>query len=165
MRKVRLLGAAAIAGVLALTGPSAFAGNPPGNNGTVKVDNVDLDGQPNRNEPHVGCVFDVEWYGFDADAVSQVTFKTQPPTGSRLLRTDTVQLDSDDASGGGSPAGLDAVREYTLNFNSGDHLHPMQGYHVKLTINTTGSMGADVKHKVFWVQGCNDKYPDPYSRA
>jgi hypothetical protein len=26
--------------------------------------------------------------------------------------------------------------------------------HVKLTINAEGSKGADVKHKVFWVSGC-----------
>jgi hypothetical protein len=161
MRKVRILTVAAVAGVLALVGPAAFAGNPPGNNGTVKVDNIDLDGQPNRNEPHVGCQFDLEWYGFDANSVSQVTFETQPPTGSRLLLTDTVQLDGDDNTGGGSPAGLDGVRRYSLNFNSSDYQHPKQGYHVYLTINTTGSIGADVKHKVFWVQGCNS-YPDPY---
>jgi hypothetical protein len=32
---------------------------------------------------------------------------------------------------------------------------PQQGFHVKLTINAEGSQGADVKHKVFWVTGCD----------
>jgi hypothetical protein len=32
--------------------------------------------------------------------------------------------------------------------------HPQQGWHVRLTINADGSQGADVKHKVFWVSGC-----------
>ena len=32
---------------------------------------------------------------------------------------------------------------------------------MKLTVNTTGSIGADVKHKVYWVTGC-DEYPNPY---
>ena len=32
--------------------------------------------------------------------------------------------------------------------------HPIQGWHIKLTVNADGSQGADVKHKVFWVTGC-----------
>jgi hypothetical protein len=155
MRKVRIFAAAALAAVsLMVTAASGFAVNPPGNNGTVKVDGEDIDGQPNRNEPHVGCDFSIEWYGFDADAVSTVTFETQPPTGNRLLLTDTVQLDGDDNTGGGSPAGLDGVAYYYLDFNNQDYMHPQQGYHVYLTVNTTGSQGADVKHKVFWVTDC-----------
>jgi hypothetical protein len=40
---------------LALIGSgSALAGNPPGNKGTVKVDNVGLAHQENANEPPVG---------------------------------------------------------------------------------------------------------------
>ena len=154
MRKVQLLALIAIASTFAMSGTAASAVNPPGNNGTVKVDSLTIDGQPNANEPHVGCLFDIEWYGFDANAVSQVTFETQPPTGSRILKQDTVLLDGDDASGGGSPAGLDADVQYKLQFNSSDYLQPQQGYHVYLTINTTGSSGSDVKHKVFWVTDC-----------
>ena len=39
--------------------------NPPGNDGTVKIDGLDFDRHPN-NEPHVGCTFEVDFYGFDA---------------------------------------------------------------------------------------------------
>ena len=38
--------------------------NPPGNNGTIKIDDVPFDDHPN-NEPHVGCVFQVDFYGYD----------------------------------------------------------------------------------------------------
>ncbi len=155
MRKLRVLVAIALATIsLLVAAGSGAAVNPPGNNGTVKVDGEDIDGQPNRNEPHVGCDFSIEWYGFDADAVSTVTFETQPPTGNRLLLTDTVPLDGDDNTGGGSPEGLDGVAYYYLDFNDQDYLHPQQGYHVYLTVNTTGSQGSDVKHKVFWVTDC-----------
>jgi len=155
MRNSRTSTVVALAAVVfAITAASALAANPPGNNGTVKVDGEDIDGQQNANEPHVGCDFSIEWYGFDADAVSTVTFETQPPTGSRQLLTDVVQLDGDDNSGGGSPEGLDAVAYYYLDFNNQDYLHPQQGYHVYLTVNTTGSQGSDVKHKVFWVTDC-----------
>jgi hypothetical protein len=102
----------------------------------------------------------VEWYGFDANAVSSVKFEAQPPTGWRTLKTDTVNLDGDDASGGGSPAGLDGVAFYTLDFDPVlDSYHPQQGFHVKLTVNTTGSIGSDTKYKVFWVQGCDTPPP------
>ena len=55
----------------------------PGNNGTVKIDGVEFDTHPD-NEPHVGCVFQVDWYGFDeGDLFSHVTFEVHPPTGKR----------------------------------------------------------------------------------
>ena len=80
-----------------------------------------------------------------------------------MLLTDTVFIGEDDNSGGGSEAGLDAVETYTLDF-TGIEPHPSQGFHVKLTINAEGSQGADVKHKVFWVEGCARTPTDRRSR-
>jgi hypothetical protein len=142
---VAVLGGAAVAPA----GP-----NPPGNNGVVKVDGEVFDTHPD-NEPHVGCTFQVDFYGFDeGDLFADVTFEAHPPTGPRVvLLTDTVPIGEDDNSGGGSEAGLDAQRTYTLDL-SGIEPHPNQGWHVKLTINADGSQGADVKYKVFWVSGC-----------
>ena len=48
---------------------------------------------------------------------------------------------------------------YILDFGSIEP-HAVQGFHVKLTVNADGSQGADVKHKVFWVTGC-DVPPPP----
>ena len=137
------------------TAAGAGPGGPPGNNGTIKVDNVIFDDHPN-NEPHVGCTFQIDWYGYDeGDLFSDVTFETQAPTTPQntVLLTDTVFIGEDDNSGGGSEAGLDASETYTLDF-TGFTPHDIQGFHVKLTINADGSQGADVKHKVFWVSGC-----------
>ena len=135
--------------------PTAKAApNPLGNNGTVKIDGVAFDDAPN-NEPHVGCIFQVDFYGFDeGDLSADVTFESHPPTGPvQTLLTDEVFIGEDDNSGGGSEAGLDASETYTLDF-IGIEPHPQQGFHVKLTVNAEGSQGADVKHKVFWVSGC-----------
>ena len=33
--------------------------------------------------------------------------------------------------------------------------HPEQGFHLKLTVEAPFSLGAEVKHKVFWVSGCS----------
>ena len=150
---------AAVTGVVlaAVFGGTGQAGaDPPGNNGTVKVDGVDFDDDPN-NEPHVGCIFQIDWYGFDeGDFFSRVTFEVHPPTGNPVvLLEDDVFIGEDDNSGGGSEAGLDASETYDLSTVLQDfEPHPNQGWHVKLTVNNDGSQGADVKHKVFWVSGC-----------
>ena len=150
--------AAAFVGALSLLANSAFAApNPPGNNGTIKVDREPFDTAPN-NEPHVGCTFQVDFYGFDEGALNaDVTFEAWAPTqresDSQVLLTDTVFIGEDTNAGGGSEAGLDAEQTYTLDL-TGITPHPQQGVHVKLTIHADGSQGADVKHKVFWVTGC-----------
>jgi len=142
------------AAVVPLNG--AVAANPPGNNGTVKIDARAFDDHPD-NEPHVGCQFQVDWYGFDeGDLYSAVTFEAHPPSGNGVVLQDTVFIGEDDNSGGGSEAGLDASETYDLkNLLGAYQAHPKQGYHIKLTVNNDGSQGADVKHKVFWVTGCN----------
>ena len=147
--------AVCVAALLTSLSGLAWAGpNPPGNNGTVKIDGTPFDDAPD-NEPHVGCTFQVDFYGYDeGDLFADVTFESHPPTGPVVtLLTDRVFIGEDDNSGGGSEAGLDASVTYTLDFD-GIEPHPNQGFHVKLTVNAEGSQGADVKHKVFWVTGC-----------
>src|SRR3954470_23915833 len=75
------------------TSAAAFASaNPPGNNGTVKVEGETFDSL-HDNDPHVGCQLLIQWYGFDAGArTTTVTFDAQPPTGTgqgQTLLTDT----------------------------------------------------------------------------
>ena len=131
--------------------------DPAGNNGTVKIAPLgDFDGIPN-NTPHVGCTFLVEWYGFDegADIRSSVSFAEHAPTtgvGMTVSGPSPVFVGGDPASGAGTPTGLDGREAYTLSFTGAPH--PKQGYHVKLTISTPGSIGNDTKTKVFWVEGC-----------
>jgi LPXTG-motif cell wall-anchored protein len=150
-----LVGAACL--VASIPGQAgAQPGGPPGNNGTVKVDGVEFDDHPD-NEPHVGCVFQVDFYGYDeGELFADVTFKVHPPTGNEVILEDTdIFIGEDDNSGGGSEAGLDASRTYDLtSLLAAFEPHPEQGWHVKLTVNADGSQGADVKHKVFWVSGC-----------
>ena len=136
------------------------AKNPPGNNGTVKVDGVEWDVHPN-NEPHVGCVFEVDFYGFDLGVGNaEVIFEAHAPTGRGVLDTRSVDIGHDDNDGGGSEAGWDAKVEVDLtDALSAYPVHPQQGYHVKLTVHAPGSQGADTKHKVFWVSGCEPTAP------
>ena len=66
--------------LLAGLAPGALAAQGDGNNGTVKVDGVPFD-DLRDNEPHPGCRFEIDWFNFDAGAVSLVTFELHPPTG------------------------------------------------------------------------------------
>ena len=57
--------ATALIGMALLLPGVAFAvPNPPGNNGTVKLDARPFDAAPD-NEPHVGCTFQLDFYGYD----------------------------------------------------------------------------------------------------
>ena len=135
---------------------SNAAGDPAGNNGTVKITGPGApDGTPN-NVPHPGCTFQIEWYGFDeGDYYSTVSFASQAPTADTVISGTSpsrVFVGGDPASGAGTATGLDAVQAYTLSFAGTPH--PKQGYHVKVTVATPFSQGNDTKSKVFWVEPC-----------
>jgi hypothetical protein len=133
------------------------AGDPPGNNGTVKITTHGEDDGIPQNTSHVSCIVDVEWYGFDegADIVSTVTFTPQAPTADAVItgtEPSQVFVGGDPATGAGTDTGFDGEATYTLGFTG--EPQPQQGYHVKLTIHTPYSQGADTKQKVFWVEPC-----------
>jgi hypothetical protein len=159
-----LPGSAAAATLIALTlclpGATALAGNsnPPGNNGTIKVNE---NGQTsNSNDPHVGCVFELDLFGADAGPqTAEVTFEVVPPTGRQVLFTDTVAFAGHGA--GGSMDGFDGKRTYSLVGGLNAFAPGEQGWHIKLTTHTTGSQGADTKSKTFWVTGCEAPPPPP----
>jgi hypothetical protein len=142
--------------VCAVMAGGAFAGgNPPGANGTVKIDGQPFDTHPD-NQPHVGCVFQVDFYGFDrGNYNANVSFDLQPPSGRRHLRSDTVFVGEDNAGGG---TDLDAERTYDLNMDvMRGEKHPKQGWHIKVTVDAPGAGGKIAKKsKVFWVHDCID---------
>ena len=152
---VAVVGALGI--VLSMAAPSGAAagGDPAGNNGTIKIDGAPFDDAPD-NEPHPGCAFQVDFYGFDAgDLMAGVTFEAVAPTSGGVLLTDEVPIGEDSHAGGGSEGGLDASKTYDLTSElSGIEPQRNQGWHVRLTVHADGSQGSDVKHKVFWVEDC-----------
>ncbi len=143
---------AVMAGALAAL-PGLALADPPGNNGTVKIDGVEFDTHPN-NQPHVGCIFQVDFYGYDeGDLDADYTFRLVPPTADGS--TGGSVFIGEDPDGGGTDLDAEVTVDLSsLISDSGVDPHPIQGYHVKLTVNAEGSQGADVKHKVFWVEGC-----------
>src|SRR5262245_48467915 len=92
-----VLGVTMMAGTAQATQPS----DPGGENGTVKIDGVEFDGEID-NEPHVKCSFQVLFFDFDDEEHANLVFTTQSPThpqGDELLRLNN-QLISDDPAGG-----------------------------------------------------------------
>ncbi|MFB3738246.1 MAG: LPXTG cell wall anchor domain-containing protein [Candidatus Velamenicoccus archaeovorus] len=136
----------------ATAAPSRAGTHPPGNDGTVKVDGVPFDDRPD-NEPHVGCAFQIDFYGYDeGDLSATYDFQLWAPTGSGSLESGSVAIGEDAASGG---TDLDASVTVDLQDElaaSGVPAHPRQGYHVRLTVHAEGSIGADTKHKMLWVE-------------
>ncbi|HVM20991.1 MAG TPA: hypothetical protein VM307_13615 [Egibacteraceae bacterium] len=134
-------------------GQSARDGDhaPAGNKGSMKVRPLGTAPHPPRNYAHLPCVVQVDFYGSPHSGATLTARSHAPtsPTGETLL-TETVDF----ASSSAIPAGNELVGTVTLDFTdvvSGLTYHAQQGYHVKLTAVQDGPQGADVKHKVFWI--------------
>jgi hypothetical protein len=124
--------------------------DPRGNNGTVKIDGEAFD-DGRGNEPHVGCTFQVDFYGFDAGDTARLTFTGQAPTGGGLLHSESRTISTDPAGGGQD-------RDASVTYSVDDQLselrslapHPQQGWHVKLAVDVDSAPGG-AKQKVFWI--------------
>lgn len=164
--------------VLTLLAPPSSAN---GNNGTVKLDGLDLnDGpghsnQPNDpdetepdNDPHLDCGLQLEFFNFDTGQKADITFTAHPPTGNNgvLLSQEKVTI-SDDGTGGAnndpdSVFNYDVETQFDLSqFTS---VHDEHGWHVKLSLDLFNADGSPVpggqKHKVFWIEPCGDDEED-----
>jgi hypothetical protein len=142
-------------GILVLSAGSALAaGNPPGNNGTVKVDALPFDDAPN-NEPHVNCLFQIDFAGYDqGNLTATATFELIPPTGNVELVTDSVAIGGDPAGGANDNDGSITRNLSALIAATGVSPQPNQGFHIRVTVHADGSIGSDVKHKTFWYTPC-----------
>jgi hypothetical protein len=158
MRNVRLASITLFA-VLVTTmfAAPAFA-DPPGNNGDVKIEFTGT--LPPNMEPHVPCTFNIEFRGFDeGNLTGSYSFALQPPTGTAVVLSGSTGIGEDPAGGAND---LDASVPIDLGpYLGGVTPHPQQGYHIKVTVDAQGSIGADTKYKVFWVT-CGPSYvPGP----
>jgi hypothetical protein len=146
-----------VQGVLAASASGAPQAAPAknGNNGTIKIGTATIDSNDQKNSnnhPHVGCEFHVQWFGFDANVAKPVTvtFNAQPPSGDKSVVV-TPLIGPSSFSFFTSAAD----KLYRLD-TSGLTEHPIQGYHVKVTVHVGWSNGNDKKSKVFWTQSCVD---------
>jgi LPXTG-motif cell wall-anchored protein len=126
-------------------------GDPPGNNGTIKVAASDPSDPHPGNEPHVdGCLVWLEFYGFDQNQTADISFTAQPPSGTKqLIAQKDVPISATPAGGGQDK---DVVLSYNLTSAvQGLKAQPKQGYHIKVRSDTKQAPGG-YKQKVFWIK-------------
>ena len=136
----------------------AGGNNPPGNNGTVQ----DPGGRRPPRDPRQRSACRLQL----PDQVPGLRLRRRErQVGARRARrplessVDVLNGEVDigeDAAGGANDVDAVVVVDLTDKLGGLGDPHPKQGFHLKLTVNAPGSIGADVKHKVFWVQGCTD---------
>jgi hypothetical protein len=140
------------------------AADPPGNNGTVKVDAQDVDTMPDH-QPQGDCEIRIDFYGFDTSESRVVTFTLIAPTVDIdvTLPEQLVNLGATDNTGGGSADGFDGSSQV---FDLNSLLYTYMGedgqgkVHLKLTVHAEGAVNEDTKYKTFWVSGC-ERPEDP----
>lgn len=125
-------------------------GDPPGNNGTLKIVAGDLSEPDPDNQPQLdGCLVWLQFFGYDLNQQAIITFQAIPPTGEAQLLSHTAVI-SDDPAGGGQD--LDATLSYNLSAAlNGLTADPDRGYHITVTSDTVGAPGG-AKQKVFWMR-------------
>ena len=142
--------------------PIANAGpaDPPGNNGTIKINQEEISDNGNQgNHPHVKCTFYIDFYGYDKGPDLNAYYRFHTISGgqnSTTIKDGTVFIGEDEAGGA---TDHDASVEVTLLKSeliaAGAQYNQNQGFHIKLTIEADGSIGNNTKSKTFWVEGCD----------
>jgi len=151
-------------------------GDPPGNNGTVKIKQTDPpedDTMDHSNEPHgTDCRLWLAFFGFDQNQKADIIFTGQPPSAAKdtPVLSDKgpdghgVDISSDPAAGGNDPEPAYVPENLAEAVQKAGLKDPnKQGYHLKLTIIVRDKDGNEVpgatKHKVFWMAPCTPQTP------
>lgn len=133
----------------------AATADPRGNNGTFKVDGPVLD-TGHGNEPHVACAFRLNFFGYDAGQLANISFTAIAPTTGGSTTVSGTPVISTTAAKGGVYGGSYPV---TGTWTAADlGLDPTQAQHVKVSVESLNADGSQVpggaKHKVFWLEPC-----------
>jgi len=151
-RRLPLASGAAAALAFVLLAPTAALAdghNPPGNNGTIKIDYPAPADSGHANRPHPGCAFQLRMFGFDDDQYGSITFVGQAPTKLGTLLTQPHVLLSNDPAGGGQD--VDETYSYTAEqLGLTGKPQAKQGWHVKVLVDADNAPGG-AKQKVFWL--------------
>ncbi len=148
------LGVAAGLALLPMTGTAAQQ-----QGGTIKI-GPDDEGTPNA--PHQGCVFLIEFAGFDETVgEANVTVTVVPPSSNpaAVIVNDTFQPDNNDPAGGAGD--FDGSVEYDVGaaLNADFVPNENQGFHVRVDVDFEPGPPTDGS-KTFWVT-CAPVPPPP----
>jgi hypothetical protein len=153
-----LLGLALTAfGAVALSQPASANDQPPGANGSVKIDETPLD-DSTSNQPHVDCGFHLQFFGFDEGTnTADVTFYGWAPSTGDGPEVQPLEGDSlFTFPGGNSPSNEpNFAEEYQLD-TTGLEANDKGEVHIKVDVTVTDAGGKELfhKYKVFWTKAC-----------
>ncbi|GAA4995006.1 hypothetical protein [Actinopolymorpha pittospori] len=145
-------------GAVGLTQPAdaSVTQQPPGANGFVQIDGDPVDSGPS-NEPHVGCRFSVQFFGFDAGTNTAVVgFEAMPPSGNMTPVQPTTGRTTFTFEGQTPPGNtLNHTEAYELD-TTGLEPNNQGEVHVRLDVLVTDDSGDEAFHKfkVFWTEQC-----------
>ena len=133
------------------------------NTAETKIEaSLDLDGR-GRAEVHTGIGF-LDHLLVLLSRHSAIDIVLSASGDVEVFTDEYVFIGQDPASGAGTATGLDATETYDLTTKLAPYVadgNANQGIHVRLTVRAQGSIGADVKSKTFWAQGCEGPEPPP----
>src|SRR5579875_2340690 len=144
------------------------ASAPPGNNGTIKIDQTKVSTGPGMeaNHPHVSCSFLLAFFGYDTGTrTATISLTAMPPSGSFTPVMPTTGPTSTTFTVPARRSGNQLDATYTYRLDVSGLKAARQGYHIKVTVDVTGSKGADEKHKVFWYEPCTSTTGTPASSS
>jgi hypothetical protein len=138
---------------------AADGGAPPGNNGTIKIDEFVMDGGLG-NDPHVACGFSVSFFGYDTGAQDATILISpwEPTRGGKPFTTPTSWVTAMRSGGNQFDANVQ-IRAEQLAAAFAGIAPAAQGLHVRVEVHVTGSQGADTKFKMLWVEPCEVASP------
>lgn len=140
------------------TGKKGGSNAPPGNNGTIKIDQFVVD-SGHDNDPHVSCGLSVTFFGFDGGLqTASIDLTPWAPTKGGNPFDTTTSWNIGTRTGGGQLDQTVQISQSDLDANgtfTGITPQPHQGFHVKADVEVSGSQGSDDKYKVFWLEPCS----------
>ena len=169
----RIAAAALASAALAVALPVGIAAGAPGNgngnqssngnDGHIQIDGVPIDAGRD-NDPHVGCPFTVEVFGFDPTQLATITVTPHAPTTGGSPGTFGpmhVTVNGPIPPGPGVGSTLDGYYVVTAaeieQIFAGVTPQPQQGYHARIDVELTPSPTGpgDDKHHTIWIAPCS----------
>jgi LPXTG-motif cell wall-anchored protein len=173
MSKARRAGAVALVTLMPLVGITAWGGTalaqsngnsgvstssggnaPPGNNGTIKVDEWTMDNGQD-NDPQLPCNLSISFFGYDAGTrtAAMITLTPWAPTaGGHPYLGGTTWTRSSRGNGSTWDANIQISQAQLAANNTFAGITPSHnGYHVRVEAEVNGYRGSDDKFKMVWM--------------
>lgn len=127
---------------------------PPGNNGHIQIDELSADGGAG-NDAHVSCAFSINFFGYDAGTQhAAITVRPAAPTRGKGSAELSASWVTSVRTGGNQLDANVPVTAAELATAFAGVTPAKQGYHARVEVSVTGSIGASTKTHMVWITPC-----------